>query len=160
MNALRALVAGLVATLAMDLGAGAGRRAHLLQGVPLEWIQRWFALALRGRPFIADIRADGLPALPLPLVLAVHYSIGVTLATIYLFIVGSRGNLSTAIAFGLLTCALPWLFMFPGMGIGAFGLRAPAEALLLRTSLVNHLVYGVALGLLLRAWPPGGASPP
>jgi hypothetical protein len=156
----RAILCGLGATLAMDLGAGAGRRLQLLKGLPLEWMQRWFSLALHGHPFVGDIRAVAEPGLRLPLALLVHYCIGVALAATYCLLVGPRGSLSTAVAFGLLTCALPWLFMFPGMGLGAFGVRAPAELLLVRTSLINHLVYGAALGLLLQAWPSGAAVTP
>jgi hypothetical protein len=153
MNILRALVIGIGATLSMDLMSAAGRRAGLLHGVELEWMQRWFASALRGRPFVDDVRAISTPGLPLGATLLVHYAIGVTLAILYGILVGPRSSVSTATAFGFLTCALPWLFMFPGMGLGAFGIHAPSEALLVRTSLVNHLVYGVALGLLMRAWP-------
>jgi hypothetical protein len=153
MNVLRMILTGIGATLAMDLFSAVGRRTGLLHGPNIEWIQRWFASALCGRPFGVDVRSASAPALPLGATLLVHYAIGITLAVVYGVLVGSRGNLSTATGFGLLTCALPWLLMFPGMGFGVFGVHAPSEALLVRTSLVNHLVYGLALGLLLRAWP-------
>jgi hypothetical protein len=153
MNILRTILTGIGATLTMDLVSAAGRRAGLLHGVEIEWIQRWFGSALRGHPLIGDVRAMSTPGLPLGATLLVHYAIGITLAIVYGILAGSRGSVSMAVAFGLLTCALPWLFMFPGMGLGVFGVNAPSEALLVRTSLVNHLAYGLALGLLLRAWP-------
>ena len=56
----------------------------------------------------------------------------------------------SAAGFGLLSNLLPWLVMFPAMGFGALGLRGPAELLLLRTSLVNHLLFGLGLALSLR----------
>jgi hypothetical protein len=153
MNLLRTILTGIGATLAMDVFSAVGRRTGLLRGVELVWIQRWFASAFCGHPFGADVRASTAPALPLGATMGVHYAIGITLAIIYGVVVGPRGSLTSATAFGLLTCALPWLFMFPGMGLGVFGVHAPAENLVVRTSLVNHLVYGLALGLLLRAWP-------
>jgi hypothetical protein len=57
---------------------------------------------------------------------------------------------SSALAFGLFTNVLPWLVMFPAMGFGILGLRGPSEFLLLRSSFVNHLLFGLGLGLALR----------
>jgi len=46
---------------------------------------------------------------------------------------------------GFLTNLLPWLIMFPDMGLGWFGSAAPRELLLFRTSLVNHAVFAAGL---------------
>jgi hypothetical protein len=52
-----------------------------------------------------------------------------------------------ALGFGTLTNLLPWLWMFPSMGFGAFGHLAPAELMLLRSSFVNHIIFGAGLAL-------------
>jgi len=49
--------------------------------------------------------------------------------------------------YGLTTTLIPVFLMFPGMGFGIMGLKGPAEYLLLRTAVVNHLFYGIGLTL-------------
>lgn len=52
-----------------------------------------------------------------------------------------------ALAFGISTCVLTWFILFPAMGYGAFGSRAPTRLRLMRTSLINHTVYGLGVGI-------------
>jgi hypothetical protein len=59
----------------------------------------------------------------------------------------SPKNPFTALGFGLLTNALPWLLMFPAMGYGWFGLHGPPKTRLFPSSFVTHFFYGVGLWL-------------
>jgi hypothetical protein len=151
----RGLLAGLFGTLAMDLGSTALRAAGLVQGVPMPLLSRWFGHVLRGRVVHADIAAAADVAFPMPLALALHYAIGLALgiagATLYEALWQPRSVGLFAIGFGVVTNVLPWLVMFPAMGYGWLGSAAPPEWLLLRTSFVNHVLYGVGFGLAL-AW--------
>jgi hypothetical protein len=162
---LHGVAAGVGATLTMDLTSALGRVLGLTRGAAPEWLARWFALVLSGHLVSHDIRTDPVTPVPLPLLLALHYAIGVVLALFYRRVVGARGSVATALAFGLATNALPWLIMFPAMGFGWFGLAGPAEHHLLRSSLVGHLAYGLGLALTLHLRRdrtrglPGPASP-
>jgi hypothetical protein len=51
-----------------------------------------------------------------------------------------------ALAFGISTSVFAWFVLFPGMGYGAFGTRAPTRLRLMRTSLVNHAIFGLGVG--------------
>jgi hypothetical protein len=152
----RAAATGVVATLVMDVGASLFRALHVTRGVEIAWVGRWFNLVFHGHPVVGDIRADPTAPLPLPVGLLLHYAIGVTLALAYHAAVRNPGAAS-AIGFGLLTNVLPWLLMFPAMGFGLFGARGPAENLLFRSSLINHLCWGVGLAIAVkcysRLWP-------
>ena len=89
----------------------------------------------------------------LPLALAGHYLIGITLTLTYATLVAAariapgKTAMGTALAFGLLSNLLPWLWMFPSMGYGLFGVSAPSEWLLFRSSFVAHVFFGVGLAL-------------
>lgn len=144
-------MAGIAGTLAMDLGAGLMRASRLAAGVPLESIGKWFASVLRGQPFHESIALSPIPALPLPAVMLMHYAIGAALGIGFVMLLTVLGvtqrRWAWALGYGLLTNALPWLVMFPAMGYGFFGAQGPAEFLLLRSSLLNHLWYGAGLAL-------------
>lgn len=155
---LRGLGLGALATVAMDLTSFAGRGLGVLAGAPPEWIARWFGLVIRGAPITEDIRLVPDAGLPLPALLLCHYAIGAALGLAYVSLARGREHGATAIAFGLATNALPWLVMFPAMGFGLFGLSGPEDALLFRTSLVNHLGWGLGLALALRVRRPARQS--
>ena len=81
----------------------------------------------------------------------VHYTIGITLALVYLLVTSALGlsprNLIAALGFCLCTNVLPWLLMFPSMGFGWFGTHGPPGTRLFFSSLVTHVFYGVGLWL-------------
>ena len=78
-----------------------------------------------------------------------HYAIGAVLAVVYVLGASwlglSPGSLPVAIIYGLATCVFPWFLMFPALGFGLLGLKAPPKLRLLSTSVVNHLFYGIGL---------------
>jgi hypothetical protein len=144
-------LAGFLGTLTMDVLGGVSRKLGLTHGAPPEIIGKWFMQVFRGHSFVGDVRALPDPAPPLPLVLAIHYAIGVSLAV--LLGVGARlvgsGAVSpwVAFAFGVATTALPFFWMFPGMGFGVFGAGGPAEWKLASTAIINHVYFGVGLAI-------------
>jgi hypothetical protein len=151
-NPLRWMLVGVLSTLTMDLGSGLLRAAGVTSGMPPRLIGRWFASLARGQ-----LRHDTIAQAPavageLPIALVCHYLIGITLALAFGSLLSSlrvhaspTAGIGLALGFGLLTNLLPWLFMFPSMGFGAFGGAAPAELMLLRTSFLNHVLFGAGL---------------
>ncbi len=149
----RGVLAGVVATIAMDIGATLLRLAGLTAGVTPAILGKWFAAVLHGQPVHADIRTAAIEPLPLPVVVLMHYAIGAALGVGFVALAAwlgvPRPRWPYAILYGFATNALPWLVMFPAMGFGVCGLAGPAELLLFRSSLLNHLCWGAGLALFL-----------
>jgi hypothetical protein len=164
-------IAGIFGTFCMDMGGAMLRRWGLIAGPPPAQVAKWFAYLPQGMTFHADIAS--VPALPISFrtLMTIHYGIGLILGVSYL---GIRAWLSLAernpasqaavqhilvrplplgselllaLAYGIATSVFAWFLMFPGMGYGIFGLNAPSELKLFRTSLINHALYGLGVGL-------------
>jgi hypothetical protein len=148
----RFVVAGLLSTLTMDLGAGLFRKLGFTAGVPLEALAKWFGHLFQGTLTHANVMQASEVKGGLPLAMGCHYLIGVTLTgAFWLLLRQLNTSLSlpmlaaAAIGFGLLTNVFPWLLMFPSMGFGLFGKDGPPEFLLFRSSLLNHVFFGVGV---------------
>jgi hypothetical protein len=140
-------IAGVVATLVMDICGGIARKVGLTHGAPPELIGRFFMSVFRGHLTRLDPALSATSA-PLPLVLLVHYAIGATLALS--FGLATRGMAPpwwACVVYGVATTVLPAFWMFPALGFGVLGSRGPAEMLLFRTALLNHLFFGLGLAL-------------
>jgi hypothetical protein len=145
---LNAVLVGVIATVALDLVAGAGVALHAFR-IPL--FGRWGLYALKGTFRHADIdRAPplrGENALTIPL----HYIAGIVLVLPYLFLLDSlswgTGNIVLAALYGLATCVIPLVLMLPSMGYGLLGLRHGRDTFWLREILLMHLGYGVGIGI-------------
>lgn len=140
------LGAGLLSTLAMDLASHGLTLAGVYRApVNTTVIGRWVGHQLAGtfrHEHIARARPLRHEA---SLGALAHYAIGVVLALVYATSLewsSLTHSLTTAAGFGLLSSALPWFWLFPSCGFGYFGLKGDR---LLLSSLVNHLVFGVAL---------------
>jgi len=145
----RSIFTGLIATVILDVLAGAASGLGLTAPLPPNLTGRWFAWVARARPFHADIARAGSFAHETAIAVPVHYVIGITLALIYLSLTASvgvvPGRLAPALAFGLSTNVFPWLLMFPAMGYGFFGAQGPEGTRLFVSSLINHACYGIGL---------------
>jgi hypothetical protein len=153
---LRAVVAGLIGTTTMALVGGLGRALGVLGGVEPALFARWVGNVLRGRVAHDDIATAPDVAIAPAAAIGVHYAIGVVLAAAWLALVlRARRRLGPAhaVLYGVATSVFAWFLMFPAMGYGVLGLDGPPGALLLRTSLVNHVAYGLALATTLHVWP-------
>lgn len=148
------LVAGVLATVTMDIGAVIGFRLGIAGRGPRrtgpDLIGRWVGYILRGKLKHADILQT--PPLPGEILLGVaaHYSIGVVLTLVYLAIllaVHATPTVLTAVIYGIATTAFAWFLMYPTQGMGWLGRDAPGDAHLARTSLYNHVVFGLGLAL-------------
>jgi hypothetical protein len=149
----RLAAAGVLSTLTMDLLATAVRKAGLTAGMPPDLFGRWFGWLFRGRLVHHTIADSPDVGGGMPLAMACHYAIGISLTAVFWLALQktplkeapASTLVGAAIVFALFTNLLPWLLMFPSMGFGVFGKDGPPEFLLLRTSFVNHVAFGVGL---------------
>jgi hypothetical protein len=149
----KCLAAGVLSTVSMDLGATAARKLGLTAGVPLEFVAKWFGhIFFEGKVVHSSIAAAPDVKGGMPLVMACHYAIGITLTVVFWTILRQLPwklepavLVGVAVGFGILTNVFPWLFMFPSMGFGAFGKDGPPELMLLRSSFINHVAFGLGL---------------
>jgi len=86
---------------------------------------------------------------------AFHYFTGGTLALTYpLFYLAfnvpqPESHLISGLLWGLATVLFPWFILFPVFGWGFFGVRAPRNVRSLISPMVEHLFYGLGLGIVL-----------
>src|SRR5262249_28208210 len=119
------------------------------------FIGRWIAGLARGELVHHTIAQASPIRGEVPLALAAHYLIGITLTMAFssLMLVlrpAPAQSVAFAVIFGMATNLLPWFFMFPSMGFGVFGAQGPAELALLRSSFINHLFFTLGLALFTR----------
>jgi hypothetical protein len=144
-------LAGVIATLVMDIAGGVVRTLGLTRGAPAPLIGRFFRSVFRGHLSALDPSLPADAPISMGLILPIHYAIGVGLALTFGLATRLLANPSprwwACVLFGVATTALPAFWMFPAMGFGLFGSRGPRELLLFRTALVNHLFFGLGLAL-------------
>jgi hypothetical protein len=143
------VVAGVAATVTMDVLGSLSRRAGLTAGAKGAWVGRWYLGIARGAFAHSDIRVAPEQAGEQRAALVGHYLIGIVLAIAYVVAavwlgVSPRG-LPVALGYGLATCVFPWFLVYPALGFGALGLKGPPELKLFRSSVMNHLFYGLGL---------------
>lgn len=151
------LICGGLATFVMDLCAIFLIRAKILdlQGLQIvpPLLGRWI-LIISGRRqvFFADIRSEASIMSEGRVGIIVHYLIGLIFGAFFIFIAAqvqlqNSELIMAGIFFGFLTNIFPWLIMYPAMGFGVFGSKLAFLKQILLFSLLNHLIYGLFLGL-------------
>ena len=154
----RALIVGLIVcvldTFTMDVVAVIALRLGIAGRGPRrtgpDLIGRWIGYLLRGKFRHTDILQTPPLRGELVLGLAAHYLIGIVLTLVYLGLLAvahARPTALSAILYGTATTVLPWFLMFPSQGMGWLGRDAPGDAHLARTSLFNHIVFGLGIAL-------------
>lgn len=148
---LRAAFAGIIATIAMDFVGILTIRAKWidlkgLQIVP-SLLGRWFLSLLQATGSLGkDIRMSPEHKNEKITGLMLHYFIGFCLSLLFALL-PFRGLVS-GITYGAFSNVFPWLFMYPAMGFGFFGSRLDVTKKLILFSFINHIVYGLVLGLV------------
>jgi hypothetical protein len=146
---LGGVLVGVAGTVTMDVLAILCRRLGLAVGAKGEWVGRWYLGIAQGRFLHANIaEAPEQPGETRAALLG-HYIIGTALALFYVFgaewVGVSPDSFLVAVGYGFGTCVFPWFLVFPALGFGAFGRKAPPALQLFRTSVLNHLGYGLGL---------------
>jgi hypothetical protein len=146
---LQACVAGVFATVVLDLWQ---RLLHAATGIPpANWafVGRWFACLPRGRFVHRPIAATPAVRGELALGWGLHYLIGIAYGLAYLGLVvcalEGTPSLLNGLLFGAASVVIPWFILQPGLGIGVMGRLAPNPRVPMLNALSSHLLYGAAL---------------
>lgn len=150
-------IAGVGATLTMDIWAMFLRRAFNVPSANYCLVGRWFC-HMPGGTFIHQsiARAEG-KAGECTVGWAAHYLIGAVYGIALVMLVPgnwlNQPTLLPALALGLATLAFPFFVMQPSFGLGFASARAPNPVQARLKSLMAHAVFG--MGLYLAALPLG-----
>lgn len=78
-----------------------------------------------------------------------HYGIGIIFAYCFILILKlvkhEHNTMIIASIYGVLTSAISLCLLFPSLGLGFLGLKAGNQLLI--SSLINHFIYGIGLGI-------------
>lgn len=152
MIVIEMILVGIFATYFMDLmGSLLVKRKFMQSVIKPEAVGRWFLYMFKGKFIHKDINKS--PALKNEKLWSFvsHHMIGIALAGIYLLLEFKEPNILDQIwmplIFGIATTVLPWFWMFPSIGLGFLASKSPNKLSIIKTSLVNHINFG--LGLLI-----------
>jgi hypothetical protein len=146
-----AVLAGLGATLLIDLWALLLRRGFGIPSLDYCLLGRWLLHMPRGTLVHRSIAAAEPKPHECTAGWVAHYSIGVAFALLFVFLVSEtwleRPTPLPALAFGVATVLVPYLVMQPAFGLGVAASRTakPGQARL--KSLMTHAIFGVGLYL-------------
>jgi hypothetical protein len=154
-QAVRILVMGVAATVAVDLWATFANR--ILGWPRTHWgmVGRWIGHMRAGRFMHASIGSSPPIAHEAMLGWIFHYAVGCIYAAVYLAYVNiaqsGQTSLMSAVLFGLATILSPWFLMQPALGLGVCASKAPRPALVRIQNLIIHAIFGLALYYAFRA---------
>src|SRR3954462_7097722 len=128
-QALRILVMGITATVAIDLWATFANR--VLGWPRTRWglVGRWIGHMRDGQ--LTHVSIGSSPAIVHESILGwvFHYVVGCIYAALYLVYISAaqmgQATLVSAIGFGLVTILSPWLLLQPALGLGICASKAP-----------------------------------
>ena len=148
---LTGIVAGVLGTLAMDLLNNLVARTGVFLKIDVAMIGRMAAGWTRGR--FRYGHPDEMEHVPNQMVYGylAHFAIGVGLAIPFVlcwdFWVGGPASPQWAVIYGVATTAASFFFVYPSMGLGAFGWKSPERVKAFITPVANHFFYGVGLAI-------------
>jgi len=147
---VESILMGIFATYFMDMiGSFLVRKKIIDSLVEPEIIGRWFLYLFKGKFIHEDIRRTPSVKNEKLWSFISHYLIGIILAGVYLFLELKvpmiRENIWISLIFGIATVLLPWLWLFPGIGIGFFASKTANQYRYLKTSFVNHTNFGLGM---------------
>jgi hypothetical protein len=125
------------------------KRAFKIQSLNYCMLGRWLSHMLNGTFTHRSIGAAERKPMECGIGWAAHYSIGVTLAVVFVSVI-SRGwlmrpALLPALTFGIVTVVFPFFVLQPSLGLGIASSRTPHPTQARLKSLVTHTVFGVGL---------------
>ena len=148
---LAGAVAGVLGTLAMDLLNNLFARTGILLEIEVGMIGRLAVGWTRGRFRYGNPGEIEQVAYERLYGYVIHYLFGVGLAVQYVLgwdlFVGGPASPVWALVYGVATTAASYFFVYPSMGLGAFGKRSPERIRAILSPIANHLFYGVGLAV-------------
>ncbi len=153
------ILMGIWATFFMDIFAVFVFKAKIVRAtIEPQIVGRWTLYMLRGKFVHKDIYQT--PALKNEKLAAQisHYLIGIMLAGIYLFlelkVPAIRDQLWVPLIFGIATILLPWLWLYPSIGIGFLASKSPRKSDYIIFSSINHTNFGIGMVIWIVAFRP------
>ena len=156
--AVRAVMIGVGATAILDLWAVLATRVFGVPAPRWDLVGRWVGYFPRGRFVHASIGQATPIRGELMIGWLFHYAVGIFYAGLLVAISGldwaRHPTLFPALILALLTLAVPFFVMQPGMGAGIAASRTPNPNAARLRSVIGHTVFGIGLYLsaLLAAW--------
>ena len=145
------VVAGVLGTLAMDLLNNLVARTGMFLKIDVGMIGRMAAGWAHGRFRYGHPGEMKQCANEVLYGYVTHYIIGVGLAVPFVLgwdlLVGGPASPVWALVYGVATTAASYFFVYPSMGLGAFGRRSPEGIRALLSPLANHFFYGLGLAV-------------
>ena len=142
-------VAGVLGTLAMDLLNNLVARTGVFLKIDVAMIGRMAAGWTKGR--FRYGHPDEMKPVTNEMIYGylTHFGIGVSFSIPFILgwdlWVGGPASPLWAVLYGVTTTAASFFFVYPSMGLGAFGSRSPERVKAFITPLANHFFYGVGL---------------
>ncbi len=149
-NLLEMILMGIFATFVMDLFAKFLVKSKIVRATIEPHIPgRWILYLFRGKFVHEDIRQTPALKNEKPAALISHYLIGIVLMGIYLLlelkIPAIRHQLWMPLVFGFTTVLLPWLWLYPSIGIGFLASKTKKRSDLIILSSINHFNFGIGM---------------
>lgn len=145
------VVVGVLGTVVMDTLNYLGAQTGLISRIELPMLGRMSAGWVHGRFLYANPAEMKQVPNELLMGLVTHYAIGVGLAVPFVlgwaFTIGGFPSPVWTFVYGIATTVASWFFVYPSMGLGAFGRLSPEGMKAALSSLANHLFYGVGLAV-------------
>lgn len=149
-NLWEMILMGIFATYFMDILAKYLVKLKIVRAAIEPHIPgRWVLYMLKGEFIHTDIRQ--VPALKNEKLTSLisHYLIGIVLIGIYLLlelkIPAIRAQLWIALVFGITTVLLPWLWLYPSIGIGFLASKSKNKSDYIIFSIINHINFGIGM---------------
>jgi len=140
---------GILATALLDIWALIVKHALKLPTANWAFVGRWFGHMPQGVFIHRHIAESTSIRHELAIGWTAHYMTGAVYGLVYLVIIrgvlASEPSLTSALIFGLVTLAAPWLIMQPGMGAGIFASKTPRPNVVRLVNLSMHVVFGTGL---------------
>lgn len=151
---ISAILMGLGATLTFDLWALFVKHVFKITPSNICLVGRWLRYMPEGTFTHANIGSAPPKRAECTVGWIAHYTIGITLALIFVALVGhtwlQQPTLLPALVFGVVTVVAPFAIMQPSFGLGFAASKLPNPTPARVRSLLNHTAFG--LGLYLFAW--------
>lgn len=145
-----AIAMGIGAVLVMDAWNVLLKKGFGLPSLDYCMLGRW-VLHMPGRFRHASIAAAPRKSKECAAGWLAHYSIGVSLAVVFVLLVSgewlARPTILPALLYGIATVGFPFFVMQPALGLGVASSEAAAPTRARFKSLATHTVYGVGLYL-------------
>jgi len=148
LEASRVLLVGVAATALLDIWQLALSWVFGLPRTNWAHVGRWVSGLRSGALQHTSIAAAPSVAYERTIGWATHYVIGVIYAALYLLVLAATSrspDIVSAVIFGLVTVAAPWLILQPGLGAGYFASNTPKPNQTRALNLLSHLVFGIGL---------------